>query len=99
MKILNGFLNKRMGGLYHFCQVIGTYKKRQQDKKPYSRMLPRRPRLAGETLSYSVKFGLLPAKSLRNANLHKLSEGAIDSLQDKFLTTKQSYRLENIFIC
>ena len=29
------------------------------------------PRLAGETLSYSVKFGLLPAKSLPSANLHK----------------------------
>ena len=30
-----------------------------------------RPRLAGKTLFYSVKFGLLPAKSLRNANLRK----------------------------
>ena len=28
-----------------------------------------RPQLAGKTLSYSVKFGLLPATSLRNANL------------------------------
>ncbi len=28
-------------------------------------------RLAGKTLSYSVKFGLLPAISLRNANLRK----------------------------
>ncbi len=34
-------------------------------------MLPCRPRLAGESLSYSVKFGLLPATSLPSANLHK----------------------------
>ena len=33
MKILNGFLNKRMGGLYHFCQVIGTYKKTAAGQK------------------------------------------------------------------
>ena len=43
------------------------------------------PRLAGETLSYSVKFGLLPATSLPQANLHKLSGAQLSACKIRFL--------------
>ena len=49
------------------------------------------PRLAGKTLSYSVKFGLLPATSLRNANLRKNFEKTLVTQNQSGIPKGSSY--------